>query len=232
MTKERLIKKYANRRLYDASISKHVTLEDIRDLIVRGEKIKVVEDKTGEDITRLILLQVIAEQEQFGKPILTTQLLESIIRYYGGPMQDFMAGYLEQSVAAFMRQQESVQQQISQMLTSAPPPMNAMAELTRQNMEMWNRMQEGMLQMLVPPRKPRAPGEPDDEPGVGRHEPLGMHRGRHLRRLCDKGECPLRASMPRTAAPRAPTPASRACARRPSDIRRARRRDAARDGRE
>ena len=122
MTKERLIKKYANRRLYDASISKHVTLEDIRDLIVRGEKIKVVEDKTGEDITRLILLQVIAEQEQFGKPILTTQLLESIIRYYGGPMQDFMAGYLEQSVAAFMRQQESVQQQISQMLTSAPPP--------------------------------------------------------------------------------------------------------------
>ena len=114
MTKERLIKKYANRRLYDASISKHVTLEDIRDLIVRGEKIKVVEDKTGEDITRLILLQVIAEQEQFGKPILTTQLLESIIRYYGGPMQDFMAGYLEQSVAAFMRQQESVQQQISQ----------------------------------------------------------------------------------------------------------------------
>jgi len=154
MSKERLIKKYANRRLYDASISKHVTLEDIRDLIVKGEKIRVVEDKTGEDITRLILLQVIAEQEQFGKPILTTQLLESIIRYYGGPMQDFMAGYLEQSVAAFMRQQENVQQQISQMLTSAPPPMNAMADLTRQNIEMWNRMQEGMLQMLVPARKP------------------------------------------------------------------------------
>jgi len=168
MTTERLIKKYANRRLYDASISKHVTLEDIRDLIVRGEKIRVVEDKTGEDITRLILLQVIAEQEQFGKPILTTQLLESIIRYYGGPMQDFMGRYLEQSVAAFMRQQESVQQQISQMLNSAPPPMNAMAELTRQNMEMWNRMQEGMLAMLVSPRKANpaeaadSSREPDD----------------------------------------------------------------------
>lgn len=164
MTKERLIKKYANRRLYDASISKHVTLEDIRDLIVRGEKIRVVEDKSGEDITRLILLQVIAEQEQFGKPILTTQLLESIIRYYGGPMQDFMAGYLEQSVAAFMQQQENVQQQISQMLTSAPPPMNAMAELTRQNLDMWNRMQEGMLQMLVPARKPRDAAPEDGEP--------------------------------------------------------------------
>ena len=139
-----------------------MTLEDIRDLIVRGEKVKVVEDKTGEDITRLILLQVIAEQEQFGKPILTTQLLESIIRYYGGPMQDFMTRYLEQSVAAFMRQQESVQQQISQMLHSAPPPMNAMAELTRQNMEMWGRMQESMLSMLVPARKPGAAAEPDE----------------------------------------------------------------------
>jgi polyhydroxyalkanoate synthesis repressor PhaR len=165
MTKERLIKKYANRRLYDASISKHVTLEDIRDLIVRGEKIRVVEDKTGEDITRLILLQVIAEQEQFGKPILTTQLLESIIRYYGGPMQEFMAGYLEQSVAAFMRQQENVQQQISSMLTSAPPPVNAMAELTRQNMEMWNRMQEGMLAMLVPARKPRDAAQSGESDG-------------------------------------------------------------------
>lgn len=169
MIKERLIKKYANRRLYDASISKHVTLEDIRDLIVRGEKVRVVEDKTGEDITRLILLQVIAEQEQFGKPILTTQLLESIIRYYGGPMQDFMAGYLEQSVAAFMQQQETVQQQISQMLTNAPPPMNAMAELTRRNIEMWSRLQEGMLQILVPARKPRtATGtdEPVDSDGT------------------------------------------------------------------
>ncbi len=165
MGKERLIKKYANRRLYDASISKHVTLEDIRDLIVRGEKIKVVEDKTGEDITRLILLQVIAEQEQFGKPILTTQLLESIIRYYGGPMQDFMAGYLEQSVTAFIKQQDNVQQQISQMLSNAPPPMNAMAELTRQNMEMWSRMQEGMLQMLVPARKPRTEPEPEEPSG-------------------------------------------------------------------
>lgn len=167
MANERLIKKYANRRLYDASISKHVTLEDIRDLIVKGEKIRVVEDKTGEDITRLILLQVIAEQEQFGKPILTTQLLETIIRYYGGPMQDFMARYLEQSVAAFMRQQENVQQQISQMLNSTPPPMNAMAEMTRQNMELWNRMQESMLAMMVAPRKTRAPEEADSADDAG-----------------------------------------------------------------
>jgi polyhydroxyalkanoate synthesis repressor PhaR len=81
MSQERLIKKYANRRLYDASQSRHITLDDIRALIVKGEKLKVVEDKTGNDITRHILLQVIAEQEQFGRPILSTTVLESIIRF-------------------------------------------------------------------------------------------------------------------------------------------------------
>ena len=108
MTKERLIKKYANRRLYDASISKHVTLEDIRDLIVRGEKIRVVEDKTGEDITRLILLQVIADQEQFGRPILSTALLETLIRFYGNSLQTFLSAYLEKSVETFIHEQEGV----------------------------------------------------------------------------------------------------------------------------
>jgi len=168
MSEERLIKKYANRRLYDASISKHVTLADIRQLIVQGEKIRVVEDKTNEDITRLILLQVIAEQEQFGKPILTTHLLESIIRFYGGPMQDFMARYLETSVEAFMKQQDSLQQQVSQMLTKAPPPMNAMAEMARQNLELWSRMQESMLGMFAAQRGAASRAEPaaaDDEPG-------------------------------------------------------------------
>ena len=165
MPKERLIKKYANRRLYDASISKHVTLADIRQLIVDGEKIRVVEDKTNEDITRLILLQVIAEQEQFGQPILSTHLLESIIRFYGGPMQDFMSRYLETSVDAFIKQKDSLQRQVSQMLSSAPPPMNAMADLARQNMEMWSRMQESMLRMFAGPRGNQAAGAAAAEPG-------------------------------------------------------------------
>jgi polyhydroxyalkanoate synthesis repressor PhaR len=103
---ERTIKKYANRRLYDATVSRHVTLEDIRALIVEGEKVRIIEDKTGADITRLILLQVIAEQEQFGQPILTTQLLESIIRVYGNARQDGMADHLQESVETFLRQQD------------------------------------------------------------------------------------------------------------------------------
>ena len=106
MSGERIIKKYANRRLYDPTLSRHVTLEDIRGLIVQGEKIRVVEDKTGADITRLILLHVIAEQEQFGQPMFSTPLLESIIRLYGNSLQEFMARHLEQSVERFMSERE------------------------------------------------------------------------------------------------------------------------------
>jgi polyhydroxyalkanoate synthesis repressor PhaR len=111
MGAERVIKKYANRRLYDATVSRHVTLEDIRTLIVQGEKIRVIEDKSGEDITRLILLHVIAEQEQFGQPMFSTALLESIIRFYGNALQEFMARHLEQSVDGFLRQQVDPQGQ-------------------------------------------------------------------------------------------------------------------------
>ena len=150
MTKERLIKKYANRRLYDASISKHVTLEDIRDLIVRGEKIKVVEDKTGHEITRHILLQVIAEQEQFGRPILSTPVLESIIRFYGSSMQGFLASFLEKSIETFLRQQETLQSQISKMVANTP--LATVADLTRQNLETLSKMQETVLGALAPKR--------------------------------------------------------------------------------
>ncbi len=103
----RIIKKYANRRLYDASISRHVTLDDIRRLIVGGEKITVVEDKTGEDITRLILLQGIAEQEHGRQPILSTQLLESLIRCYGNAMEQSVSRCLEQSVLHFAHEHQA-----------------------------------------------------------------------------------------------------------------------------
>jgi len=88
MSNERLIKKYANRRLYDSTESRHVTLEDIRKMIVSGSKVKVVDDKSGEDLTRAVLLQVIAEQDQYGTPVLSTELLEAIIRFYGNPVQE------------------------------------------------------------------------------------------------------------------------------------------------
>ncbi len=108
MSEARLIKKYANRRLYDASQSRHVTLDDIRNLVVGGVRVKVIEDKTNEDITRLILLQVIADQEQFGRPLLSTALLETLIRFYGNSLQTFLSAYLEKSVATFVHEQEGL----------------------------------------------------------------------------------------------------------------------------
>jgi len=76
MANERVIKKYANRRLYDSTASRHVTLDDLRKMIVSGDKVKVIDDKSGADLTRAVLLQVIAEQEQFGTPVLSLELLE------------------------------------------------------------------------------------------------------------------------------------------------------------
>jgi polyhydroxyalkanoate synthesis repressor PhaR len=168
MSQERLIKKYANRRLYDASVSRHVTLDDIRELIIKGEKIRVVEDKSGEDITRLILLQVIAEQEQFGRPILSTPLLESIIRFYGNGLHEYMGRYLERSVEAFTQQQQSVQTQLAQLMQHTP--MTAMAELARQNMEAWQKMQSSLFNPGANPATAESP--PPAAPPSAAPEPV------------------------------------------------------------
>jgi polyhydroxyalkanoate synthesis repressor PhaR len=142
MAEERLIRKYANRRLYDAQDSRHVTLDDLRKLIAGGERIKVIDDKSGEDLTRSILLQIIASQEQFGTPVLSTQLLEAIIRFYGNPIQQMLTTYLERSIGGLLRQQNLMQAEMAKVLET---PMAPLAEMTRQNMEMWAKMQASML---------------------------------------------------------------------------------------
>ena len=158
MTKQRTIKKYANRRLYDASQSRHVTLDDIRELIVHGEKITVIEDKSGEDITRLILLQVISEQEQGGRPILSADMLKHIIRFYGNPLQDLMGGYLERSLEVFMSQQKGLQDQIQK--TMGMTPFGTMQNLAQKNLDAWGQMQKSFLDMLTPKAGATAPAQP------------------------------------------------------------------------
>jgi polyhydroxyalkanoate synthesis repressor PhaR len=164
MATERVIKKYANRRLYDATASRHVTLDDLRKLIVQGEKIRVVDDKTGDDLTRQILLQIIADQEQFGQPILSTPTLEALIRFYGDAMQGFMGRYLEQSVAGFVQQQQALQSQLSKMVSGTP--LASMADMAQANLAMWQQMQETFAATLRPRPAPAAPAnaEPADEP--------------------------------------------------------------------
>ena len=161
MSQERLIKKYANRRLYDASQSRHITLDDIRNLIVKGEKIRVVEDNTGHDITRHILLQVIAEQEQYGRPVLSTPVLEAIIRFYGNSLQGLLAVFLEKSIETFLHQQEVLQNQISKIV--AHTPLATVADITRQNLETLSKMQESVLNALLPKRDKDKGRDEDDK---------------------------------------------------------------------
>ena len=154
MAEARVIKKYSNRRLYDATASRHVTLEDLRKLIIGGAKIKVVDDKSGEDLTRQILLQIIAEQEQFGTPVLSTELLEAIVRFYGNPVQEVFSRYIEQSLGGIMQQQRVMQDEMARALKS---PMAPLAELARQNMELWAQMQASMLSSVTPAQSAESP---------------------------------------------------------------------------
>jgi len=98
----RIIKKYPNRRLYDTSSSSYVALADVKQLVMNQQPFRVLDAKTGEDLTRTILLQIILEQEGNGSPILTEQVLSNIIRFYGHAMQGFMGAYLEKNVQILM----------------------------------------------------------------------------------------------------------------------------------
>ena len=145
MNQTRVIKKYANRRLYDTVASKHVTLSDIRKMIVDGLEIQIIEDTSGDDITRPLLLQIIVEQEQNGgQPILTEILLSQLIRFYGNPMQGMMAEYLQKSVGTFVKQQGTVQEQMQHMMSNTP--IDTMRELMTQNMKTWDVMLKGAVE--------------------------------------------------------------------------------------
>jgi polyhydroxyalkanoate synthesis repressor PhaR len=192
---ERIIKKYANRRLYDAASSRHVTLDDLRKLIVQGERIKVVDDKSGEDLTRSILLQIIADQEQFGQPILSTPTLESIIRFYGDAMQGFMGRYLEQSVASFVQQQGALQSQISRMVSGTP--LATMAEMAQANLAMWQQMQEGFAASLRPRGPAAAPPPPaSPPPAAAAPPPAGASPADATARPARAGRRPRAARTP------------------------------------
>ncbi|HEX7801396.1 MAG TPA: polyhydroxyalkanoate synthesis repressor PhaR [Pseudoxanthomonas sp.] len=152
----RIIKKYPNRRLYDTEISSYITIEDVRQLIVDGEDFEVRDAKTGDDLTRTVLLQIITEQEQDGEPILSTQLLSHIIRFYGDSMQGFMGNYLERSMTLFMEQQQQFRQQMGGMLGQTPWTM--MNQLTERNMELWQEFQRNLSGGLGRPTvKPETP---------------------------------------------------------------------------
>lgn len=112
----RLIKKYPNRRLYDTRTSSYITLSDVKELVLKNEEFQVVDAKSGEDLTRSILLQIILEEEAAGAPMFTEPMLAEIIRFYGHAMQGFMGSYLEKNIQALAEIQTRLAEQ-SQSLT-------------------------------------------------------------------------------------------------------------------
>ena len=107
----RLIKKYPNRRLYDTKTSAYITLGDVKDLVLKYESFKVIDAKTGEDLTRSILLQIILEEETGGVPLFSCDLLSGFIRFYGSATQGMLGKYLENNMKTFVDFQQKFQEQ-------------------------------------------------------------------------------------------------------------------------
>ena len=107
----RLIKKYPNRRLYDTKTSSYITLADVKQMVLKNEDFQVVDAKTGEDLSRQILLQIILEEESGGMPMFSSDLLSQMIRSYGSAMQGFMGSYLEKNLEGFQQMQKALQEQ-------------------------------------------------------------------------------------------------------------------------
>ena len=112
----RLIKKYPNRRLYDTKTSSYITLADVKQMVHRQEEFQVIDAKSGEDLTRSILLQIILEEESTGGlPMFSSDLLSQLIRFYGNAMQGVMGTYLEKNIKAFQDMQKTLQEQSQRM---------------------------------------------------------------------------------------------------------------------
>ena len=108
---QRVIKKYPNRRLYDTDTSSYITLSEVKQLVMDSEHFAVLDAKTGEDLTRSILLQIILEEETNGSPMFTAPVLANVIRFYGHAMQGFVGGYLEKNIQSLMEVQSKFAEQ-------------------------------------------------------------------------------------------------------------------------
>ena len=127
-----IIKKYANRRLYNTESSTYITLEHLADMVRAKREFKVVDAKTGEDITHNVLTQIIMEEENGGKPMLPINFLRQLIAMYGGSMQSMVPQFLEESLEAFQRNQSQFRDAMAGAFAGGP-----FAELARRNMELF-----------------------------------------------------------------------------------------------
>lgn len=147
MSTTRVIKKYPNRRLYDTEESHYITLADIRDLVINGIDFTVIDKKSGDDITRSILLQVISEQAAHGEAILSKDFLSQVIRAYDSVMPSLMGRYLEQSVALFVSQEHVFRGQVKRLV--GVDPLALIADMTQKNLARFRPLQEEIFDRFV-----------------------------------------------------------------------------------
>ena len=136
-TKPVVVKKYANRRLYNTATSSYVTLDDLAQMIKEGGDFVVYDAKTGEDLTRSVLTQIIVEEEQKGQNLLPISFLRQLISFYGDSMQFLVPGYLEQAMVAFARNQERMRENLR--ATFGIFPFGQFEERGKQNIALFER---------------------------------------------------------------------------------------------
>jgi polyhydroxyalkanoate synthesis repressor PhaR len=155
-----IIKKYANRRLYNTGTSTYVTLEDLAEMLKREEDFVVFDAKSGDEITRSVLTQIIFEQESKGHNLLPIAFLRQLIRFYGDSMQNLVPSYLEFSIDSLTREQQKLREQMTQAFGGNA--FELMEEQVRRNSEMFERA----MRMFVPfAGAPAQPAKPDEKPG-------------------------------------------------------------------
>jgi len=153
-----VIKKYANRRLYNTQTSSYVTLDHLCEMVKEGTEFEVRDARSGEDITRSVLTQIIFEEEAKGQSLLPIKFLRQLIRFYGDSLQGFVPGYLDMSMESFAKNQETMRNRIAEAFGGGSQVLEAM---TRQNLAMFERAMQ-MFQPFVP--KPPRAGDEDLRP--------------------------------------------------------------------
>ena len=145
----RIIKKYPNRRLYDTVESRYITLSDIRRLVLDKVEFIVIDKKTQEDITRSILLQVIAEQEGGGESLMSRDFLSQVIRSYGNGLQEFVGRYLDESLQLFAREQREFRDRFRSVV--GVDPVETVTAVAQKNYLRWKAVQEEVFSRLPRP---------------------------------------------------------------------------------
>jgi len=185
-----VIKKYANRRLYNTRTSAYVTLEDLATMVREGVEFVVYDAKTNDDLTRQILTQIIFEEESRGEALLPVQFLRQLIGFYGGQMQGVLPSYLEMSLANFSRQQEQFASQIGRAFGTGAGA-TLMEEAARANMAMFERAMQMFPAFGYGRAEPAAPTpEARDEPAPATGSADGLEEMRRqmdeMRRQIDR----------------------------------------------